>query len=139
MKNLFLIAGAAGLLAVGCNNQAEMDAQIEATKQATEDSIQRAQEMENNTSTQTIIYKEVPSGSSTTTTTTTTTPDGKQKEGMGNVTKGALIGAGVGAITGAAVSKDQKGKGALIGAGVGAAAGAGTGVIINKRKDRDEE
>ncbi len=65
--------------------------------------------------------------------TTQTTPVAvKKKKGMSTPVKGALIGAGVGAVTGAVVSK-KKVKGAVVGAVVGAGAGAATGVIIDKR------
>jgi uncharacterized membrane protein len=45
--------------------------------------------------------------------------------------KSTLIGAGVGAVTGAAVSK-KRGKGALIGGAVG----AGTGYLYGKHRDK---
>jgi hypothetical protein len=68
--------------------------------------------------------------------TTQTTPVAvKKKKGMSTPVKGALIGAGVGAVTGAVVSK-KKVKGAVVGAVVGAGAGAATGVIIDKRNER---
>jgi hypothetical protein len=71
-----------------------------------------------------------------TTPTTQTTPVAvKKKKGMSTPVKGALIGAGVGAVTGAVVSK-KKVKGAVVGAVVGAGAGAATGVIIDKRNEK---
>jgi membrane protein involved in colicin uptake len=73
------------------------------------------------------------SGTSSSSTSTST-----EKKGWSNKAKGAVIGAGVGAITGAAVSKDKKGKGALIGAGVGAAAGLGTGAVLDNKKKKEE-
>ncbi len=54
---------------------------------------------------------------------------------MSSAAKGALIGAGAGAITGAAVSK-KKGEGAIIGGLAGAAVGAGTGAIIDDKKKK---
>jgi len=57
-----------------------------------------------------------------------------EKKKMNNKVKGTLIGAGVGAITGAAVSKDKKGKGAIIGGVVGAGVGLGTGAVLDKRE-----
>ena len=63
----------------------------------------------------------------------------KKKKGMSTPVKGALIGAGVGAATGAVVAKNNRVKGAVIGAVVGAGAGAGTGVIIDKRKEKKAE
>ncbi len=61
----------------------------------------------------------------------------KKKKKMGNVAKGAIIGAGVGAITGAVVSK-KKGQGAVVGGVLGAGAGAGVGAIINKKQQEKE-
>lgn len=61
-----------------------------------------------------------------------------KKKKMGNVAKGAIIGAGVGAITGAAVSK-KKGKGAIIGGVLGAGAGAGVGAVINKNNKKKQQ
>lgn len=61
---------------------------------------------------------------------TTTTA---KKKGWSGTAKGAVIGAGVGAATGAIVSK-KKGQGAIIGGLVGAGVGAGTGAIIDDSK-----
>jgi hypothetical protein len=58
------------------------------------------------------------------------------KKGWSAKAKGALIGAGAGAITGAAVSKDQRAKGAVIGGVLGAGAGLGVGAIIDKKNGR---
>lgn len=54
-----------------------------------------------------------------------------QKKGWSSAAKGAVIGAGAGALGGALIDK-KKGRGAII----GAAAGAGTGYIIGRSKDR---
>lgn len=62
----------------------------------------------------------------------------KKKKKMGNVAKGAIIGAGVGAITGAVVSK-KKGQGAIIGGVLGAGAGAGVGAVINKKNQKKQQ
>jgi hypothetical protein len=66
------------------------------------------------------------------------TPAAAKKKGWSNTAKGAVIGAGVGAITGAAVSK-KKGEGAIIGGLGGAAVGAGTGAIIDSEKKKKEQ
>src|SRR2546423_98127 len=55
----------------------------------------------------------------------------KTKKGWSNKAKGTAIGAGAGAITGAAVSS-HKGKGAVIGGAVG----AGAGYLIGRHKDK---
>ncbi len=48
--------------------------------------------------------------------------------------KGAVIGAAAGALTGAAVSKNDRAKGAIVGGAVGAGAGALTGAAIDKKQ-----
>lgn len=73
-------------------------------------------------------------GSTATSSTTATTEEEKKK--MSNTTKGILIGAGAGIITGAAVSKDNRAKGAVIGGVIGAAAGGATGAVIDNRKKK---
>ena len=65
-------------------------------------------------------------GNSTTTTTT------KKKSHAAR--NGALIGAGAGALTGALVTKKNRGVGALIGGVAGGAAGYGVGKIVEKKK-----
>ena len=75
----------------------------------------------------------------TTTTTNNTTAaapavvaaEPKKKKGWSAKAKGAVIGTGVGAITGAMVDK-KKGEGAVVGGLMGAAAGFGAGALIDK-------
>ena len=55
----------------------------------------------------------------------------KTKKGWSNKAKGAAIGAGAGAVTGAVVTKDHA-KGAVIGGAVG----AGAGYLIGRHKDK---
>lgn len=59
----------------------------------------------------------------------------KTKKGWSGKAKGAVIGTGVGALTGALVDK-KKGRGAIIGGLLGAGAGTGVGAIIDKRENR---
>jgi hypothetical protein len=51
--------------------------------------------------------------------------------------QGALIGAGVGAVSGAIINKNNRGKGAIIGGVIGAGIGAGTGVIIDNKQKKN--
>lgn len=51
---------------------------------------------------------------------------------------GALIGAGAGALTGALVTKKNRGVGALIGGVAGGAAGFGVGKIIQNKKEKNQ-
>ncbi len=93
----------------------------------------------NNASTNPVTKKEVavkPDSTSTaskpsTTTTNTTTTAPAKKKGWSKAAKGAVIGAGVGAATGAIISK-KKGKGAVIGAIIG----SGAGYVIGRDKDK---
>jgi hypothetical protein len=61
----------------------------------------------------------------------------KKKKGWSATAKGAVIGAGVGGITGAMVDK-KKGEGAIVGGLLGAGTGAGVGAIIDKSKKNKE-
>lgn len=56
-----------------------------------------------------------------------------KKKGWSSTAKGAVIGAGTGAVAGAIIS-NNKAKGAIIGGLIGAGVGAGTGAIIDKNK-----
>jgi septal ring factor EnvC (AmiA/AmiB activator) len=68
---------------------------------------------------------------STTTTTYVQSPAAPEKKGMSSAAKGAIIGAGAGAVTGVLVDK-KDGRGAIIGGVVG----AGTGYVIGRSKDK---
>lgn len=61
-----------------------------------------------------------------------------KRKGWSSTATGAVIGAGVGAVTGAIVDK-KKGRGAVIGGISGAGIGAGTGAIIDANKRKKEE
>ncbi|MEN9909258.1 MAG: hypothetical protein RLZZ540_2407 [Bacteroidota bacterium] len=66
-------------------------------------------------------------------TTTQAAPAPVARKKWSSTAKGAVIGAGVGAVTGAVISK-KKGEGAIIGGLAGAGVGAGTGAIIDSKK-----
>lgn len=55
----------------------------------------------------------------------------QEKKGMSSAAKGAIIGAGAGAVTGILVDK-KNGRGAVIGGVIG----AGTGYVIGRNKDK---
>lgn len=59
-----------------------------------------------------------------------------QKKGWSNLAKGAVIGAGVGAIGGAIINKKKPANGALLGGLIGAGAGAGVGAILDAKKKK---
>ncbi|OJV14667.1 MAG: hypothetical protein BGO21_18360 [Dyadobacter sp. 50-39] len=57
-------------------------------------------------------------------------PAARTKKKWSHTAKGAVVGAGTGAITGAIINK-KRGEGALIGSLIGAGVGAGTGAIVD--------
>ncbi|GEO11447.1 YMGG-like glycine zipper-containing protein [Segetibacter aerophilus] len=73
-------------------------------------------------------------GTESSTGTTTTTPTVAKKKGWSNSAKGAVIGAGTGAVAGAIIGKNKV-KGAVI----GGLAGAGGGFIVGKILDKKAE
>lgn len=137
---------------VSCQNQGKMEMQskqasVDSVKKMTADSmniafekqrvidsmqIEMAKIEETKIETQkeiVVVNRQSPSSATTTTSSTTT-----KKKGWSSTAKGAVIGAGVGAATGAIISK-KKVQGAIIGGVAGAGIGAGTGAIIDGKKE----
>ncbi|WP_026898044.1 YMGG-like glycine zipper-containing protein [Daejeonella oryzae] len=148
MKKLLIIIG----LAVGiaaCNSDAKTNSQAyQNTKDYKDslklDSFQRAQAIEKEIDKREVekaalvsasANNKVVSQSSTPKTRvvrqTTYVQSEPQKKGWSSAAKGAVIGAGAGAVTGILVDK-KNGRGAVIGGVVG----AGTGYVIGRSKDR---
>jgi hypothetical protein len=97
----------------------------------------------NTTSTTTTTSAPNTPPTTVTNTTSTATTTANQKPGWSAKAKGAVIGAGAGAITGALLDSKKKGqavKGGVIGGVLGAAAGLGAGAIIDKKnKDKNTD
>lgn len=133
MKTICMIA-TIGLVFFSCQNSKEKE--IQAAKQATLDSMKVVAEKQRVIdSMQTEMDKQEALNEKKEVTVinqTTTTAEPKRKK-WSNTAKGAVIGAGVGAVTGAIISK-KKGEGAIIGGVAGAGVGAGTGAIIDDSK-----
>ena len=126
MKKLMIVIGLISM--VSCK---QTDTEMELAKQEVLDSIQVAQEKQRVIDSMELVaarQKEVIYVDNTQT--------APERKGMSNAAKGALIGAGVGAATGAIVS-DKKGTGAIIGGLAGAGVGAGTGAIIDEKKKKE--
>lgn len=152
MKNLIIAFCTMATLSVACKSKSSAD-EIGIAKQATIDSVNAV----NNARQQVIDSVNLEkieqakqekangsrlrsggsssSGSSASTSSPATT---QQKKGWSSTAKGAVIGAGAGALTGALVSK-QKGTGAIVGGVLGAGAGAATGAIIDKNKKKKQQ
>jgi hypothetical protein len=66
-------------------------------------------------------------------------PVATRKKGWNHTAKGAVVGAGTGAVTGALINK-KRGEGALVGSLIGAGVGTATGAIVDnsqKKKRRN--
>jgi hypothetical protein len=131
MKSLYIVFTA--LVLFSCQNQQKVD--INKAKQAAIDSMKtEIQKQRIIDSMQTEIAKienkkEIIVENKQSVAPVTT----KKKKGWSRAAKGAVIGAGVGAVTGAIISK-KKGEGAIIGGLAGAGVGAGTGAILDSSK-----
>lgn len=132
------------IVVISCQNQGKMD--VQAAKKATVDSMNvviekqrvidsmkqemvKIEEAKVETKKEVIVVNQQAPSSTTTSTTT-------KKKGWSNTAKGAVIGAGVGAATGAIISK-KKVQGAIIGGVAGAGVGAGTGAILDGKNEND--
>jgi len=128
MKKIILILSATALFAAckqkNLTNAASLQEQLDSIKQA-----QQAVPVETYT-TRTVtqpartrtVYRSYPAQTTVV-----------KKQGMRRATKNALIGAGVGAVTGAVVAKDHnRVKGAVI----GGVLGAGAGYIYGKHREK---
>src|SRR5260221_13344311 len=126
MKKIMLFIIIAALL-TACASKSNKTEDLQMVRQMTIDSVNAA-----NVKQQTIdsmnrvngkhVEKSTQNSTPTTTTTTTTTTT-KKKKGWSSTAKGAVIGAGVGAIAGAVIDKKHPGQGAVIGGVLGAGAG----------------
>jgi uncharacterized membrane protein len=146
MKTLYLILFSFAI--ISCQNQGKIDIQkakqasidsmkVEINKQKVIDSMKtemaKIQEEKEQVQAQAelapqkvvVVNQQAPAAAAT-----------PKKKGWSSTAKGAVIGAGVGAVTGAIISK-KKGEGAIIGGLAGAGVGAGTGAIIDGKKKKE--
>lgn len=137
MKNIAMILAAAGVLSLtSCKNTDKQGLVQDDVHQATIDSMKQVAEKERIIDSMRIenqkvlvkkekqivvVHDQAPVAAAP-----------KRKKWSG-AAKGAVIGAGVGAVTGAIIDK-KHGEGAIIGGLAGAAVGAGTGAVIDGKK-----
>ncbi|SEP17666.1 Mannosyl-3-phosphoglycerate synthase (osmo_MPGsynth) [Flavobacterium sp. CF108] len=140
MKGLYILL--AVILITSCQNQSKDDInkakqasidsmKVEINKQRVIDSMKTEMakiKEEQKVESQKVVVVHQNDGTATTT---------AKKKGWSATAKGAVIGAGVGAATGAIVSK-KKGEGAIIGGLAGAALGTGTGAVIDSKNKKKE-
>lgn len=133
MKNVVMILAGVGVLSLSsCKNTDKQGVIADDAKQVTIDSMKQVAEKQRIIDSMqmvnaqkekevVVVNNQAPAAA---------TPQRKKWSGAA---KGAVIGAGVGAVTGAVVSK-KKAEGAIIGGLAGAAVGAGTGAVIDDKK-----
>lgn len=113
----------------------KIEAKVETAKQFTRDSLKDAKKPKLYSERK--ISKSSPdSYVSTSSTPPPVTTSTKRKRKISRPVQGALIGAGVGAVSGAIINKNDRGKGAIIGGIIGAGVGAGTGVVIDNNQKK---
>lgn len=138
MKKIAMILGLVTVM-LSCKNTDKQGIANDDIHQTTIDSMKMVAEKQRIIDSMTIVNKSqlqqkevvvVHENQNNNATATAPTPVKKKWSGAA---KGAVLGAGVGAATGAIVSK-KKGQGAIIGGLAGAGVGAGTGAIIDGKK-----
>lgn len=146
MRKLLIALAATAVLA-SCHNNADNAAAIESAKQATIDSMNMVNAEKDRAATEAKVASHkkrsteaAPASSSNSTASTASagTAAPAKKKGWSHTAKGAVVGAGAGAITGAVVNKNDRVKGAAIGTIVGAGVGAGVGAIVDHEKKKKE-
>jgi len=128
MKQVFIILAMSGVM-LSCKHKTSDETKV---LSATElrDSLEMAKYKETKA-------REAAAQQRVVTTTTTqsapvTTTAAPKKKGWSSAAKGTAIGAGSGAILGAIIDKNHRGRGAVI----GGVAGGGAGYIIGRKKDK---
>jgi hypothetical protein len=136
MRKLIVLLAIIASLA-SCQSTASREAEIQKAKQATIDSMAAAASAKQHVidSMRTVAARNAEKNTQRENNSQATTA---RKKGLGNVSKGAIIGAGAGAITGALVDK-KHGEGAIVGSLIGAGAGAATGVVINHAQKKKKK
>jgi hypothetical protein len=138
MKTIYLIV--LSMVIFSCQNKEKLD--LEKAKQASIDSmkveIAKQKVIDSMQAEMAEVEKQKQKEVVVVNHTSETQAAAPKKKGWSNTAKGAVIGAGVGAATGAIVSK-RKGEGAIIGGLIGAGVGAGTGSVIDEKKKKEQQ
>jgi hypothetical protein len=137
MKKIIMIFASVALM-VSCKNTNSKGQIADETRQATIDSMKVVAEKQRIIDSMTIVHEnEIKEKEKQVIVVRDqqAAPAAPQRKKWSGAAKGAVIGAGVGAVTGAVISK-KKGEGAIIGGLAGAGLGAGTGAIIDDSKKK---
>lgn len=150
MRNLVIAIASSALIFASCQSNDEKAAAIGDAKQATIDSMNAVsvakQQVIDSVNAEKAKHKSHSSQASNGSYSNSSSADNSaasapaattttKKKGWSHTAKGAVVGAGAGAITGALVNKDHL-KGAAIGTVIGAGVGAGTGAIVDHAKKK---
>lgn len=148
MKQIVVVLATAVVL-FSCKSNADNAAAIESAKKAAIDSMNtvsaiRQEVVDSMKAVKANHTQQAASGNETTPAVVNTTepapapaPQKKGWKSWSHTAKGAVVGAGAGAVTGAIVNKDRV-KGAAIGTLIGAGVGAGTGAIVDHSKKKKQ-
>lgn len=136
---LFIIS----VFALACVNKAKMEeAEALRNKQITIDSLNTVVTKQKTIDSMITVNKidkagnnEKASGYHAVASETPQEPVPAKRKGWSSAAKGAVIGAGAGAVAGALIDK-KHGEGAIVGGILGAGIGAGTGALIDKGKKK---
>ena len=135
MKKIILIVALVSFM-VSCKNNDKQGVVENDIHQATIDSMKAVAEKQRIIDSMTIVNQNVQKEKEVVVVHDNQPAATPQRKKWSGAAKGAVIGAGVGAITGAAISK-KKGEGAIIGGLSGAGVGAGTGAILDDKKKKN--
>ena len=134
MKKLILMVLGVGLL-YSCKDTNKEVLDLERERQASIDSMKIEIEKQRIIDSMQLAHSQKPESKREVVVVNQTASAPAKKKWSG-AAKGAVIGAGVGAVTGAAISKN-KAEGAIIGGLAGAGVGAGTGAIVDESKKKE--
>ncbi len=146
MKSKICLVISFPFVLAACQNNASKQADLAAMRQHTIDSMKEAdakhrhkQARESQFDAAQTTNATPAASTSPQTTASPTTETQPKKKGWSNTAKGAVIGAGAGAVAGAVIDHNNRGAGAVIGGLAGAAVGAGTGAVIDHKKKQQQQ
>ncbi|GAA4758651.1 MULTISPECIES: glycine zipper family protein [Flavobacterium] len=135
MKKLILLVSLSIGLLYSCKDTNNEALDLEKERQASIDSMKMEIEKQRIIDSMQLVNSQRAESKKEVVVVNQTAPAPAKKKWSG-AAKGAVIGAGVGAVTGAAISKN-KAEGAIIGGLAGAGVGAGTGAIVDESKKKE--
>jgi len=135
------------ILSVSCKPNADAAGVVSNSKEEAIDSMKVVMEKQNVAlakqksidSMQAILNKQQVRSNRQTVVQSAPVAETRKRKGWSGAAKGAVIGAGVGAVSGSVINKKNPTEGAIIGGLAGAGLGAGTGAIIDSEKKKKSE